>query len=174
MNEFEANDAEAEVAIAVACDGWRRDIPKLAARCRAAVGAALAAGGWRGPAEVSLLLAGAAEMRRLNRQHRDQDAPTNVLAFPAARTANGGAPVLLGDVALGHETVLAEAAAQDKRPADHLAHLIVHGTLHLLGFDHDSEDEARRMEALEAQSLAGLGIADPYRREVAVAGGRGP
>ena len=93
------------------------------------------------------------------------DAPTNVLSFPAAASAPPapGAPLLLGDVVLAFETVAAEAAAQGKPLADHLAHLVVHGVLHLLGFDHEADAEAERMEALETRLLAGLGIADPYR-----------
>jgi len=169
--------AETTVAIAVACDGWRA-IPDLEARCRAAVAAALAGGGWTAPAEVSLLLADDSEMRRLNREFRDRDKATNVLAFPAGGSGAGGsgaggAPILLGDVALGHETVGAEAAAQGKAPADHLAHLIVHGVLHLLGFDHEDDRAASEMEGLETRALAALGIADPYRLEAVAAGGRG-
>lgn len=165
--------AETAVAVAVACDGWRA-IPDLEARCRAAVAAALAGGGWTAPAEVSLLLADDSEMRRLNREFRDRDKATNVLAFPAGGSGAGGAPILLGDVALGHETVRAEAAAQGKTPADHLAHLIVHGVLHLLGFDHEDDRAASEMEGLERQALAALGVADPYRLEaVAADGGRG-
>ncbi len=104
-----------------------------------------------------------ATVRALNRQWRGQDKPTNVLSFAAgAETAPPGAPCLLGDVVLAYETVAAEAKAQGKPMAHHLCHLVVHGVLHLLGFDHERAAEAERMEALETVILAGLGIADPY------------
>lgn len=161
-----------EVDIAVACDGWRGAVADLEARCRESVETALATGGWTAAAEVSLLLADDSEIRRLNRRFRGRDAATNVLAFPTGAAGAGGAPVLLGDVALAYETVCAEAAVQGKTPADHVSHLIVHGVLHLLGFDHEDDGAATEMEERERQALAALGIADPYRLEAA-AGGRG-
>ncbi|HEX7970330.1 MAG TPA: rRNA maturation RNase YbeY, partial [Stellaceae bacterium] len=103
-------------------------------------------------------------VRALNRQWRGKDVPTNVLSFPAlGATPPPGAPRLLGDVVLAFETVAAEAAAQDKPLADHLRHLVIHGVLHLLGFDHESDADAQRMEASEIAILAGLGVPDPYR-----------
>ena len=158
-----------EIDVALACTGWRQafvhmdppgDIETL---CRAAVAAALAGAGWRGPAEVSLLLADNAMVHDLNRDHRGKDRATNVLSFPGgAEPPPAGAPVLLGDVVLALETVLGEAGAEGKAPADHLAHLLVHGVLHLLGHDHEDSAEAERMEALETEILARMGIADPY------------
>jgi probable rRNA maturation factor len=143
---------------------WRAALPEAAAVAERAARAALAGGGAAGPAELSIVLADDALMRALNRQWRGRDAPTNVLSFPADETAPApDAPLLLGDVVLGFETVSGEAQAQEKPLAHHLAHLVIHGVLHLLGFDHESETEAQRMEALETRLLAGLGIPDPYR-----------
>lgn len=114
--------------------------------------------------EVCVRVCDADESQALNEQYRGKDNPTNVLSFPAdpalADLAEHDAP--LGDLAVCWPVVLAEAAAQDKAPADHLLHLFVHGVLHLLGFDHEHEQEARDMEQLEVQILARLGIADPY------------
>jgi probable rRNA maturation factor len=118
------------------------------------------------PVELAILLADDALVQRLNRDYRGKDKPTNVLSFPAADGSaipDGGAPLLLGDVVLAGETVSREARAQRKPMAAHLSHLVVHGVLHLLGYDHVRAGEARRMEALETEVLAGLGIADPYR-----------
>ena len=151
-----------EVEVCVEAEGWRRldDAEELV---RGAVMAALHAAG-SGPVEVAVLLADDAAVRDLNRAFRGKDVPTNVLSFPAAPVPGGrpdAAP--LGDVALAFETVAAEAAAEGKTLADHVVHLVVHGTLHLLGHDHDAAADAEAMEALEVEILAGLGIADPYR-----------
>jgi probable rRNA maturation factor len=138
-----------------------------AARVRRAVRAALArqAAGLR--AELSVALADDRRVRTLNRAWRKIDKPTNVLAFPAgdvsAAGLAGGPPRPLGDVIVAYETVAAEARAQGKTVADHLSHLLVHGVLHLLGFDHDTDAAAADMEAIEVAVLAGLGVADPYR-----------
>ena len=114
-----------------------------------------------GPVEISLLLSDDAGIRGLNRLWRKQDKATNVLSFPAP--AAGPGPRFLGDVALAQETVAREAEAEGKRFEDHAAHLLVHGALHLLGYDHELEAQAEIMEALEVKALAALGIADPYR-----------
>ena len=126
----------------------------------------VAAGAPTERAEIAVLFADDDALRHLNRTWRGKDQPTNVLSFPAA--VPGGAPAdsggrHLGDVALGYETVLREAEADGKSLADHVTHLIVHGTLHLLGQDHEAEAEAEIMEALERQALARLGVQDPYR-----------
>ncbi|BBK45249.1 endoribonuclease YbeY [Allostella vacuolata] len=110
-----------------------------------------------GDPEMAILLGDDALLHQLNRDYRGQDKPTNVLSFAA------GDPLLLGDVAIAYETTAAEAAAAGKPLADHLSHLVVHGTLHLLGFDHETTEDAAEMEPLEVQALAALGIADPYR-----------
>jgi probable rRNA maturation factor len=116
------------------------------------------------PQEVSIVLTDDDEIRALNRTWRGKDAPTNVLSFPAGEPFGEipGEPCPLGDVILGGETVIAEAAAKGISTADHASHLVVHGMLHLLGYDHDGDEEAARMETLETKVLAGLGIADPY------------
>ena len=109
------------------------------------------------PSEVSLVLTDDAAVQILNRDYRNKDRPTNVLSFP---TVN--APGLLGDIVLSRETIIGEAVSGGKAVKDHLTHLIIHGLLHLLGYDHNSEDEAVVMEALEVEALAKLGIANPY------------
>lgn len=99
---------------------------------------------------------GSRESAALNERYRGRAGPTNVLAFPAGETA------LLGDIAVCAPLALRESAAQGKSAADHFAHLVVHGVLHLSGADHDTEATANAMEAKEAQVLARFGIADPY------------
>lgn len=115
-------------------------------------------------AEVSVRVVDADEIQALNRDYRDKDRPTNVLSFPAGPVTGmpGGEPVLLGDIVVCASIVHAEAAEQGKTDTDHWAHMLVHGTLHLLGFDHVLDEDATTMEALEARILASLGIADPY------------
>jgi probable rRNA maturation factor len=148
---------------------WRRALPDAKELCRRAALAGLAsAKAVPRPAELSLLLADDATLRRLNRDYRRIDKPTNVLAFPAAENVAAGEGLHhYGDVALAYETVAREAKAQGKSLADHTAHLVVHGVLHLLGFDHARDGEAKRMEGRERAILAKLGIADPYRVRVA-------
>jgi probable rRNA maturation factor len=112
---------------------------------------------------VSVVLADDALVRRLNRQWRRIDAATNVLSFPSLdQELPPKAPFLLGDVVLAYETVSREAQEQGKDLADHLRHLVVHGILHLLGYDHEDPGQAEQMEALETQVLARLGVGDPY------------
>lgn len=143
---------------AQAWDDARIDDAMLVRAARAALAEtpALPAGDY----ELTILLTDDEEMRRLNRDWRRKDAPTNVLSFPARNDLSG--PGLLGDIALGYETLSEEARAGGIALPDHVAHLVVHGVLHLLGFDHDDDRDAERMEALERQALAALGIADPY------------
>jgi probable rRNA maturation factor len=117
------------------------------------------------PGEMSVVLASDEFVRELNRQFRGQDKPTNVLSFPAEPfplEELAGEPVPLGDVIAAWETLLREAGDEGKEPLDHLRHLVVHGTLHLLGFDHQDDDEAEQMETLEREALARLGVTDPY------------
>lgn len=121
---------------------------------------------WPGPVEISIVLADATEQRSLNRDYRGKDAATNVLAFPAwtpGAEVPTGAPILLGDVVLSFETIVREAAEQEKPFTDHLRHLVVHGVLHLLGYDHAKLPEAAAMELLEQSILAEMGVPDPYR-----------
>lgn len=141
----------------------------LQALVDAAIGAALANGlpPITAEAEVSLVFTTDAGIRILNAQYRQQDRPTNVLSFPAAQLVPGRFGPPLGDIVLARETIEREAAAQEVAVADHLTHLIVHGFLHLLGYDHEIESEALAMERLEIAILARLGIADPYAGSVA-------
>lgn len=106
---------------------------------------------------VEILLSDDEGVRALNAQWRGKDMPTNVLSFPAPAGAG-----YLGDIVLAFETVEREARAQDKSFAAHTAHLLVHGLLHLLGYDHEADDEAENMEARERTILAALGYGDPY------------
>jgi probable rRNA maturation factor len=118
----------------------------------------------QGSYEITILLTNDAEMRDLNREWRGKDAPTNVLAFPAGDHTGPGP---LGDVVLAYETVSDEARNAGIAFADHASHLVIHGLLHLLGFDHINDDEAEWMESLERTALARLGIADPYAEQEA-------
>lgn len=132
---------------------------------------ALAQGGVA--AEISVKFTSDEEVRALNRDYRGKDKPTNVLSFPMLepellpQIADAGTgEILLGDIVLAHGVCAAEAAARGIAVAQHASHLIVHGTLHLLGYDHElSDDEADEMEAVERRALAALGIADPYATE---------
>lgn len=116
-------------------------------------------------AELSLVLTDDARIRVLNRDWRGFDKPTNVLSFPAADADDDDPGPLLGDVVVAHETTAREAIDEARRFDDHFAHLLVHGLLHLFGFDHEDDAEAEEMEALETEILAGLGIADPYAED---------
>jgi probable rRNA maturation factor len=114
-------------------------------------------------AELAIVLTDDARIRALNRVWRGFDKPTNVLSFSAEDRRGGeDAPALLGDIVIAYETAEREALAQDTPFLHHLAHLTVHGFLHLRGYDHEAEDEAEIMERLERQILARLDIADPY------------
>lgn len=118
--------------------------------------------GCREPAELTVRIVGRAEGRRLNERFRGRDAPTNVLSFPFEAPPGAPAAGQLGDVVLCAPVVNREARLQGKPRGDHWAHLVVHGVLHLLGFEHDAPAAARRMEGLERRILARLGIPDPY------------
>ena len=113
--------------------------------------------------EIAVMLADDARVRKLNRDFRGIDKATNVLAFPGAKAPDDRAP--LGDIVLAYETFAREAESEGKKAGDHLMHLVVHGTLHLLGYDHENEADAEKMEARERAILAQLGVADPYRHE---------
>jgi probable rRNA maturation factor len=113
--------------------------------------------------EVDVVLTDDESIRQLNRDWRGIDKPTNVLSFPSAKpSAAGGGPALLGDILIAYETTAREAEAEGKTFMHHFAHLVVHGFLHLLGYDHDSDHAAEEMERLEADILATLDIPNPY------------
>lgn len=116
-----------------------------------------------GDSELTIRLVDEEEGRELNRTWRHKDYATNVLSFPVELPPGVRSP-LIGDIVICAPVVAREAAEQDKRLRDHYAHLTVHGVLHLLGHDHENDADAERMEKLEVRILAGLGIADPYRK----------
>jgi len=150
--------------VLVSAQSWRDEgdcesVVRRAIDAAAAGSAAETAG-----AELAVMLTDDAAIRELNRNFRGIDKPTNVLSFPAPPTPgeDAGAPRQLGDIAIAFETTRAEAVAEGKPFADHLSHLAVHGFLHLIGYDHETEQEAEAMEGLEREILARLGIPDPY------------
>ncbi len=146
-------------------DAWRAlDLPALAERAaRAALSDARLDPGAH---EIALLACDDARIAALNEAFRGRGAATNVLSWPAAALIPGDAPpAALGDVAIAHGTCAREAAAQGKRLEDHVAHLIVHAVLHLLGHDHAGEDDAALMEGTERRILASIGVPDPYAGE---------
>ncbi len=160
-------EVTADPAWDAALPAWRRVVAEVGAAARPALADALAEAGTLAPVEIALLLAGDDDVRELNRDWRDKDAATNVLSFATwwdddCPPPPPGAPLILGDIAVARETVLAEAEAGGLAPEHHFAHLLLHGVLHLLGYDHEDADEAHAMETLETRLLAGLGIADPH------------
>ena len=119
--------------------------------------------------EISVRLTGDEEVRALNAEWRGKDKPTNVLSFPLAEAGefespSGGPELMLGDIVLARGVCAAEAEGKQLPIEDHAAHLLVHGTLHLLGYDHHDDASAADMEGREVRALARLGIADPYER----------
>lgn len=148
--------AQVTIDLAIDAGDWNRIADAGAIVQQAIETAARDADGDDG--EVAILLTDDTAIRTLNRQWRGMDKPTNVLSFPAAE----GAGDHLGDIAIALETLIREAEQEGKLPAHHLAHLAVHGYLHLVGYDHENEEDAQAMERLEAAILARLGISDPY------------
>ncbi len=142
---------------------WR-GLPRARAMARETIAACAAESGFaaREGAEVSLCLTDDAEVRALNARWRGVDKPTNVLSFPAAPAERTSEAPTLGDIALAYETLAHEAKESGASLADHYRHLVTHGFLHLIGYDHQTDEEAERMEALEKRILARLGVADPY------------
>ncbi len=151
------------IDIAVEAEVWTR-LPDAEDWITRGIRAAAAATGLEqgGDTEVSVLLCDDEAIRVLNRDWRDRDKPTNVLSFPAVTGGSPGGPRLLGDIAVAFETMTLEAEAEGKPVEAHLAHLVVHGFLHLLDHDHKAEAEAEAMEALETRIMSRLGLADPY------------
>lgn len=156
------------IEVEIEDDAWTAALPDIEALVVAAAEAALAEGppleegtaalAARQPLNVVVLLTDDEAVRELNARFRGKDQPTNVLSFPAAENPEGH----LGDVALAFGVCAREAAEQGKALRHHLQHLVVHGVLHLLGYDHMSDDEADAMEGLERIVMAELGAPDPY------------
>jgi probable rRNA maturation factor len=146
------------IDVSIESDLWN-GLPQASELSRKAIAACLTAASKALPAEteVSLLLCDDRRIRDLNAEWRGFDKATNVLSFPAS-----GADLALGDIAIAYETVEREAVAEGKSVADHFAHLVVHGFFHLLGYDHENDDEAEAMEDIEARALRMLGIGNPY------------
>lgn len=174
---------EYELTVGVSADagGWADLVPGAAAVCRRMARAAILAGMPDAPMgavpeapwEIGIALAGDADIRPLNRRWRGKDTATNVLSFPAhdgsqPRQMPSGEPEFLGDVMLAFEICAREADEAGVSLSDHLSHLIVHGVLHLLGYDHEMQEDAERMERLETEILARAGIPDPYAGTEAV------
>jgi len=142
------------VDVAIEAMAWSEALPHAKVLATQAADAALGDEHRRG---VAILLTDHT-VRDLNRRYRREDAPTNVLSFPAIDNMHGE----LGDIALAFGVCESEARAQSKPLADHLRHLVIHGILHLLGYDHQDEAEASAMESLERELLARMGVSDPY------------
>ncbi|WP_041793665.1 rRNA maturation RNase YbeY [Pararhodospirillum photometricum] len=163
----------ATASLQVEDSAWGEAVPDVPVLLTRAIRAALLGGDPAGldlaegtPLDLSVVLCDDARIQALNREWRDKDAPTNVLSFAALDAEEPlpppGAVVLLGDVVIARETVLREALDQGIPVADHVFHLAVHGVLHLLGYDHQEDEEAVEMEGLETAILAEHGIQDPH------------
>jgi|TARA_A100001391_G_scaffold190382_1_gene162741 probable rRNA maturation factor len=152
------------VDINVEAGDWPETLQSLAEKV---LGAALENSGFEidGPCEISVLLSDDAAQQALNREWRGKDKPTNVLSFPAL-DADDAIEGLLGDISLAYETLMREADELEKPFEHHFAHLLVHGMLHVLGYDHETEDEALAMEARETDIMGLLGYPDPYDGQV--------
>ncbi|MBY0335400.1 MAG: rRNA maturation RNase YbeY [Acetobacteraceae bacterium] len=154
-----------EVDVLLEAPGWLAAVPDAPSLARRAVAAALAFEGMSG--HLTLLLSDDAELKRLNGGFRGKEKATNVLSFPAPEGAG-----TLGDLAIALGTLRREAAAEGRTMRAHFAHLVVHGTLHLLGHDHLSAGEARRMEQAEARILHRLGFPNPWKHNAQRTGSR--
>ena len=170
MGSLEKNTAAIlALEVTVATGGWREAVvapEEVVARAARAAYTAASRDFGRS-SEAAVVLTDDAEVQILNRDYRDEDRATNVLSFPAFNEDDiarlpADVPLILGDVVIALETATAEARAEAKTVADHLSHLVVHGMLHLLGHDHETDDEATIMERLEVDILDQLGVADPY------------
>ena len=162
-----------ELYVDVACNDWK-DAPVITELVRSCVAAVLATFvDADTPLELSVRLTDDVEIQKLNGEFRGQDKPTNVLSFPCfegcelqeayATATSDGPPVMLGDIIITQGVTAREALEQGKEFNDHLAHLVVHGLLHLLGFDHIDDSEAHEMETQEKNILTALAIDDPYK-----------
>jgi probable rRNA maturation factor len=155
--------------VLVTADCWRTESAADTVIHRAIEAAAAMVDADTADAELAVMLTDDAGIRELNRNWRGLDKPTNVLSFPALQPEGArrddDIPRMLGDIAIAYETTRREADAEDKPFDHHLSHLAVHGFLHLVGYDHEGDDEAEIMEGLERAILAQLGIPDPYAQD---------
>lgn len=152
-----------EIDLLVEAGDWPPE-DELLRLVQRAVGAALAELqlDWTQSSELSIVFCDDARIRELNAGWRGKDKPTNVLSFPAFEFGQDEQPPMLGDIVLAAETVAREAELEAKPLEHHITHLLVHGFLHLLGYDHETDEEAEHMEAVERRALARLAIPDPY------------
>jgi probable rRNA maturation factor len=146
-------------------DRWPDGIPDIESFTTRVIAAALAGSNvaLQDHVEVSIVYCDDAFIHDLNKQWRSKDTPTNVLSFPLASGAALATTPMLGDIIISCETVIREAKDEGKTFADHLTHMLVHGALHLVGYDHEIDAEAEAMEALERVVLSQLGVGDPYK-----------
>ncbi len=157
-----------ETDVLVTADCWHTTISAEAVVMRAIAAAAAAAPVETGDAELAVMLTDDEGIRKLNKNWRGIDKPTNVLSFPALqpeRKQPDDPPRMLGDIAIAYQTTQREAATDEKTFDHHLSHLAIHGFLHLIGYDHVTDSGAQEMESLERDILKGLGIPDPYADE---------
>jgi len=165
--------AESSIEITVIVDKpcWEKPLPHWEALIQPAIRETLHQLNWIKSSEINIVLTDDAAIQELNKSYRGLNKPTNVLSFPSLepdevlsvyKSAKGQTPIILGDVILAFETIRQESLEQKKDFEKHLVHLAVHGTLHLLGFDHEKEEDAIIMESLEIQILSSLMIPNPY------------
>ena len=157
------------IIVSTPCRAWLTDLPDVVTTGERVVHLTLAHADLKcDQIEVGVTLTDNVEMRILNRDYRRQDEATNVLSFAGhdLKSPSIPEPLLLGDIVLAHGIVLAEAKQQGKKLHEHYCHLLVHGTLHLLGHDHVNSEQAAEMEATEIAILGKIGIADPYGNSV--------
>jgi len=158
-----------DIDIIVRDELWKKAVPGVTQICSQSACRAFSAGALAPTrSEAALVLADDDFVAALNKEYRNKPGPTNVLSFAALDdvdadvSVEGGAPLMLGDIIVARETTEREAADAGISTEDHLRHLVVHGMLHLLGFDHLEDEDAEEMEAVETQVLADMGVADPY------------
>jgi len=165
LTETDPGDTDLTVDVLIESDAWQM-LPEAEDIARRAIAAAAASSTELGDrkAELSILLCDDETITALNGRWRGQEKPTNVLSFPTLplQGAVTCEKASLGDIAIAYGTLMREAGESGKAASAHLAHLVVHGFLHLLGYDHQTDDEAERMERVERDILARIGVADPY------------